>query len=627
MEKTIRKWKRNYSTFDKILHLNTMNDSPFKQYTTMMMAIITMMEISFVLVASSFTSSNIPTSSPTSSSSISQTNLRTNTVYNNNNNNQMILPSIYGSHQVFKHSTSQILWGIAEPDDDINIKLSDNSFHNTVKSDAKTGRFEFLLPSHPPTPISSSIDIVITSTKDSLTLTDITFGEVLLCGGQSNMAISVRMAMNASYEISRSDIPELRILQVANLDSFGKQSIPLINTTMSIPWSKSSPDVIPTFSAVCYFTGKNLLPQLPKGMTLGLVESCWGGTIIETWMSPEALKVCNANDDETNNNNNNNNNNKKYSQEYEKRQFIIETNPNLPYDMKKAYHLGGPHTSSALYNSMIYPLFDLEITGILFYQAESNVDPAPAAFKYKCKFKSLINSWRSSFNNNSNVNNNIVMTKKNNDAIGFVYVQISDWPYDGDLISDMRYAQEAGLTLPNVAQVVAADIGDVASPNNNIHPDNKQEVGRRAAIAALSVIFKHENIIHEGPRHVHVEAVRWDPSWGNFHSNTGMYGYCNYTTIVRCVGIQISFNQEVYSRDLLNNEMRSGFEIWCGNLWQPVMMTGLINSTTIQLNLTMDSSFPAELRYGFGMYPYMHLYNSNEFPAPAFNVTIPDMYV
>ena len=141
-----------------------MNDSPFKQYTTMMMAIITMMEISFVLVASSFTSSNIPPSSPTSI--ISQTNLRTNTVYNNNNNNnQIILPSIYGSHQVFKHSTSQIVWGIAEPDDDINIKLSDNSFHNTVKSDAKTGRFEFLLPSHPPTPISSSIDIVITSRK------------------------------------------------------------------------------------------------------------------------------------------------------------------------------------------------------------------------------------------------------------------------------------------------------------------------------------------------------------------------------------------------------------------------------------------------------------------------------
>ena len=124
MEKTIRKWKRNDSTFDNILHLNTMNDSPFKQYTTMMMAMITMMEISFVLVASSFTSSNIPPSSPTtSSSSISQTNLRTNTVYNNNNNNQIILPSIYGSHQVFKHSTSQIVWGIAEPGDDINIKL------------------------------------------------------------------------------------------------------------------------------------------------------------------------------------------------------------------------------------------------------------------------------------------------------------------------------------------------------------------------------------------------------------------------------------------------------------------------------------------------------------------------
>ena len=48
--------------------------------------------------------------------------------------------------------------------------------------------------------------------------------------------------------------------------------------------------------------------------------------------------------------------------------------------------------------------------------------------------------------------------------------------------------------------------------------------------------------------------------------------------------------------------------------------------TTIQLNLTMDNGFPAELRYGYGMYPYMHLYNSDEFPAPAFNVTIPNLY-
>ena len=105
-------------------------------------------------------------------------------------------------------------------DDNISIHLSDNTFHDTVKSDAKSGRSEFVLPAHPPIPSSSSIDIVITSSKDSITLTDITFGEVLLCGGQSNMAITVRMAMNASYEISRSDIPELRLLQVANLDSF-----------------------------------------------------------------------------------------------------------------------------------------------------------------------------------------------------------------------------------------------------------------------------------------------------------------------------------------------------------------------------------------------------------------------
>ena len=77
-----------------------------------------------------------------------------------------------------------------------------------------------MLPAHAPIPSSSSIDIVITSSKDSINLTDITFGEVLLCGGQSNMAITVRMAMNATYEISRSDIPELRLFAGSKLRQF-----------------------------------------------------------------------------------------------------------------------------------------------------------------------------------------------------------------------------------------------------------------------------------------------------------------------------------------------------------------------------------------------------------------------
>ena len=147
---------------------------------------------------------------------VSQGNLRSNS---SPTDGKIKLPSIYGSHQVFKHSSTQILWGIAGADDNISIHLSDNTFHDTVKSDAKSGRFEFVLPAHAPIPSSSSIDIV-TSSKDSITLTDITFGEVLLCGGQSNMAITVRMAMNATYEISRSDIPELRLLQVANPRQF-----------------------------------------------------------------------------------------------------------------------------------------------------------------------------------------------------------------------------------------------------------------------------------------------------------------------------------------------------------------------------------------------------------------------
>ena len=68
--------------------------------------------------------------------------------------------------------------------------------------------------------------------------------------------------------------------------------------------------------------------------------------------------------------------------------------------------------------------------------------------------------------------------------------------------------------------------------------------------------------------------------------------------------------------------MRSGFELWVGTLWQPVSMTGVINETAIQLNVTADAGFPRPLRYGWGMYPYMHLYNDLEFPVAPFNITI-----
>ena len=68
---------------------------------------------------------------------VSQGNLRSNS---SPTDGKIKLPSIYGSHQVFKHSSTQILWGIAGADDNISIHLSDNTFHDTVKSDAKSGR-------------------------------------------------------------------------------------------------------------------------------------------------------------------------------------------------------------------------------------------------------------------------------------------------------------------------------------------------------------------------------------------------------------------------------------------------------------------------------------------------------
>ena len=521
----------------------------------------------------------------------------------------ILLPSTYGSNMVLKHSTPQTFWGIAGKGDKVTLTISDKSYSETTPVDPDTGRFSFVLPSHPPTKAGDPVvNITVSSSSDgAVSLTDAVWGEVILCGGQSNMAISVQMAMNASWEIEHAGHPNLRLLQVANLDSFARQSTPLENTTMSLTWSKSAPDTVPLFSAVCYYTGVNVLDSiLDDRMPLGLIESCWGGTPIETWMPPSALEKCGKGEHRLNK---------------QRMQLEIKTRDmlsHMPPYLRKAYHLGGPHTPSALYNAMIHPLLNTRISGVLWYQAESNVGPPPAAAQYADCFKELILDWRSEFAGKAPSE-----LKLQEDAdFGFVFVQISDWPYDGDQISEMRFAQTAALALPKTGMVVAADIGDVASPNNNIHPDNKQEVGRRASYVFDGVVFGNDKTTYRGPRPIGIKASNWHQSWGNFHSGTGEYGYCNLTTVVRCVGIVINFDQNVYSRRLLNPQMRSGFELWVGTLWQPVSMTGVINETAIQLNVTADAGFPRPLRYGWGMYPYMHLYNDLEFPVAPFNITI-----
>jgi sialate O-acetylesterase len=138
-----------------------------------------------------------------------------------------------------------------------------------------------------------------------------------------------------------------------------------------------------------------------------------------------------------------------------------------------------------LYNKMIHPLAGMPLTGVLWYQGESNAGPESAE-AYAEQFKDLINYWRSHFQRSD---------------LPFYWVQLANFE-EAQMSPDetgwgtIRESQTAALELPHTAQAVIIDIGEA----DDIHPRNKWEVGRRLALPALKHIYGFEEIKATSPR-------------------------------------------------------------------------------------------------------------------------------
>lgn len=141
---------------------------------------------------------------------------------------------------------------------------------------------------------------------------------------------------------------------------------------------------------------------------------------------------------------------------------------------------GSPNKPTIIYNAMIKPIQQYTIKGVIWYQGESNAD---RPYQYEQLFPLLISDWRQKWGEGN---------------FPFYYVQIAnyaakdqppaaDWPA-------LRYAQLKTLSLPNTGMAVTIDIGDYY----RIHPQNKQETGRRLALIARAKTYG-ENIPYSGP--------------------------------------------------------------------------------------------------------------------------------
>ncbi len=150
----------------------------------------------------------------------------------------------------------------------------------------------------------------------------------------------------------------------------------------------------------------------------------------------------------------------------------------------------GPNSyPTLLYNAMLHPIIHFAIEGVIWYQGESN---AGRAYQYRTAFPLMIQDWRRQW--------------KQGD-FPFYFVQLASFnsangtSEHGSTWGELREAQTMTLSLPNTGMAVTTDIGDA----NDIHPRNKQDVGKRLAAIALNKVYAKNNV-YSGPMYQSMKA-------------------------------------------------------------------------------------------------------------------------
>lgn len=189
---------------------------------------------------------------------------------------------LFTDNMVLQQNTKAPIWGEAKAGKNVKVTTSWNNRTYTVKADSK-GRWRIDVD----TPSAGGPYEVSVSDGKPVVLRDVMIGEVWLCTGQSNMQMPMEgwnIKMNAEEIASSASTTNVRLMHIDNaVSQLPTAELPKQKHT----WEKCSPETVKSFSATGYFFGKNLAAS--RGVPVGLIMTCWGGTDIESWMSGKAL--------------------------------------------------------------------------------------------------------------------------------------------------------------------------------------------------------------------------------------------------------------------------------------------------------------------------------------------------
>ncbi len=185
---------------------------------------------------------------------------------------QVTLPGIFTSHMLLQRNVPLNIWGTSAAGENITVHF--NLQQKAAKADAQ-GNWKVTLA---PEKAGGPYELMVKG-KNSITLNDVLVGEVWVCSGQSNMEWILADAKDAEQEIAAANYPQIRHIKIPNSVAV----LPAKDILQRNGWQVCTPQNARSFSAAGYFFARKLFKEL--NVPIGLVNSTWGGTNAETWMS------------------------------------------------------------------------------------------------------------------------------------------------------------------------------------------------------------------------------------------------------------------------------------------------------------------------------------------------------
>ena len=391
------------------------------------------------------------------------------------------LPAVFGDHMVLQRDAELPVWGWANPGEKVAVTLGRQSQAATACDE---GKWKLKLSA---VKAGGPYTLKVTG-SNTIELTDVLVGEVWLCSGQSNMAMTVSSARDFDQEAAAANLPNIRMLTVERIVGETPQD------DCQATWAVCSPETVGKFSAAAFFFGRELSKELD--VPVGLINSSWGGTPVQAWTcmkcqsaEPKLKPVLDPWEE-------------KLAMPFDAEAATASFEKALERwkeAVKKAREDGKPlprrprgqadprldsHRPGNLFNGMIAPLAPFAIRGAIWYQGESNASRYQSNL-YGLQLGMMIENWRRLWDQ-------------------------GDFPFEWVQLPNYRTPQEAPvessgwvvvqeqmlktLQVPNTGMAVTVGIGEA----DNIHPKNKQDVGKRLALWALAKTYG-QDVVACGP--------------------------------------------------------------------------------------------------------------------------------